>query len=112
MLMTRKIVWLVSYLTKAKGPCLPYYLPIAEERINGFMPFSRALVQSEMQPHPEFELGSLVPFPMMTKTTLNMLLSLCKLLNISMNQTFKENEEWKLYGKSWAIAFGRPLKQL
>ena len=31
----------------AKEPILPYYLPIARKNVDGFMPFPRALVQSE-----------------------------------------------------------------
>ena len=38
-----------SCLTKAEGPSLPYYLPIAGGRIIGFIPFPRALVLCEMQ---------------------------------------------------------------
>ena len=39
-----------SFLTKAKGPSLLYYLPIAGGRIIGFIPFPRVLVLCEMQP--------------------------------------------------------------
>ena len=35
--------------TKAEEPSLPYYLPIAGERIIGFIPFPRVLVLCEMQ---------------------------------------------------------------
>ena len=35
--------------TKAEGPSLPYYLPIAGGRIIGFIPFPRVLVLCEMQ---------------------------------------------------------------
>ena len=38
-----------SWLTKAEESSLPYYLPIAEGRIIGFIPFSRLLVLCEMQ---------------------------------------------------------------
>ena len=38
-----------SCLTKAEEPSLSYYLPIAGERIIGFIPFPRALVLCEMQ---------------------------------------------------------------
>ena len=38
-----------SYLNKAEEPSLPFYLPIAEWIITGFIPFSRVLVQCEMQ---------------------------------------------------------------
>ena len=38
-----------SCLTKAEGPSLPYYLPIAGGRIIGFIPFPRVLVLCEMQ---------------------------------------------------------------
>ena len=38
-----------SRLTKAEEPSLPYYLPIAEGRIIGFIPFPRVLVLYEMQ---------------------------------------------------------------
>ena len=37
------------YLTKAKEFNLPYYLPIAGERIIGFIPFPRVLALCEMQ---------------------------------------------------------------
>ena len=40
---------LTSCLTKAEGPSLPYYLPIAGGRIIGFIPFPRVLVLCEMQ---------------------------------------------------------------
>ena len=51
--------------TKVKESSLLYYLSIAGERIVGFMPFPRVLVQWEMQTHLSgFELGSLCPFPM------------------------------------------------
>ena len=33
----------------AEEPCLSYYLPIAGERIIGFIPFPRVLVLCEMQ---------------------------------------------------------------
>ena len=33
---------------QGKVPCLPYYLPIAEEKINGFIIFPRVLVLWEM----------------------------------------------------------------
>ena len=33
----------------AEEPSLPYYLPIAEGRIIGFIPFPRVLVLCEMQ---------------------------------------------------------------
>ena len=36
-------------LTKAKEPCLPYYLKIGKVRTDGFLPFLEALVQNEMQ---------------------------------------------------------------
>ena len=36
-------------LTKAEEPSLPYYLPIAEARMVGFIPFPRVLVLCEMQ---------------------------------------------------------------
>ena len=35
--------------TKAEEPSLPYYLPIARGRINGFILFPRVLVLCEMQ---------------------------------------------------------------
>ena len=35
-------------LTKAKEPSLPYYLPIAGARTDGFIPFPKALGQTEM----------------------------------------------------------------
>ena len=35
--------------TKVEEPSLPYYLPIDEGRIAGFIPFPRALVRCEMQ---------------------------------------------------------------
>ena len=38
-----------SCLTKAEEPSLSYYLPIAGERIIGFIPFPRVLVLCEMQ---------------------------------------------------------------
>ena len=38
-----------SCLTKAEEPSLSYYLPIAEGRITGFIPFPGVLVQCEMQ---------------------------------------------------------------
>ena len=38
-----------SCLTKAEEPSLSYYLPIAGERIIGFLPFPRVLVLCEMQ---------------------------------------------------------------
>ena len=38
-----------SCLTKAEEPYLPYYLPIAGERITGFMPLPRVLMLWEMQ---------------------------------------------------------------
>ena len=38
-----------SCLTKAEEPSLPYYLPIAEGRIIGFIPFLRVLILCEMQ---------------------------------------------------------------
>ena len=38
-----------SCLTKAEEISLPYYLPIAEGRIIGFIPFPRVLVLCEMQ---------------------------------------------------------------
>ena len=38
-----------SCLTKAEEPSLSYYLPIAEGRIIGFIPFPRVLVLCEMQ---------------------------------------------------------------
>ena len=37
------------FLTKAKEISLSYYLPIAEERINRFIAFPRALARSETQ---------------------------------------------------------------
>ena len=37
-----------SCLTKAEEPSLPYYLPIAGERIIGFIPFPRVLVLCKM----------------------------------------------------------------
>ena len=40
---------LTSCLTKAEESNLPYYLPIAGERIIGFIPFPRVLVLCEMQ---------------------------------------------------------------
>ena len=40
---------LTSCLTKAEEPSLPYYLPIAGERIIGFIAFPRVLVLCEMQ---------------------------------------------------------------
>ena len=40
---------LTSCLTKAEEPSLPYYLRIAGERIIGFIPFPRVLMQCEMQ---------------------------------------------------------------
>ena len=40
---------LTSCLTKAEEPSLSYYLPIAGERIIGFIPFPRVLVLCEMQ---------------------------------------------------------------
>ena len=41
--------FLTGYQTKAKEPSLSYHLPIAGERTDGFMPFSRVLVWSETQ---------------------------------------------------------------
>ena len=38
---------LTSCLTKAEETSLPYYLPIAGGRINGFIPFPRVLVLCE-----------------------------------------------------------------
>ena len=38
-----------SCLTKAEKPSLPYYLPITERRIIGFIPFPRVLVLCETQ---------------------------------------------------------------
>ena len=38
-----------SCLTKAEEPSLSYYLPIAGERISGFIPFPRVLVLCDMQ---------------------------------------------------------------
>ena len=35
--------------TKVKEPSLPFYLLISGGRVNGFMPFRRALVKNEMQ---------------------------------------------------------------
>ena len=35
--------------TKAKEPSLPYNITMAGERIDGFMPFLKALAQSQMQ---------------------------------------------------------------
>ena len=40
----------IGCLTKAKELSLPYYLSIAGERTDGFMPFSRTLMLIEMQP--------------------------------------------------------------
>ena len=40
---------LTSCLTKAEEPSLPYYLPIAEGKIIGFIHFPRVLVLCEMQ---------------------------------------------------------------
>ena len=40
---------LTSCLTKAEEPSLSYYLPIAGERIFGFIPFPRVVVLCEMQ---------------------------------------------------------------
>ena len=39
----------ISCLIKAEEPSLPYYLPIAGERIIGFIPLPRVLVLCEMQ---------------------------------------------------------------
>ena len=39
----------IGWCTKSKEPILPYNLSIAVWRTNGFMPFSKALAQSEMQ---------------------------------------------------------------
>ena len=39
----------ISCLTKAEEISLPYYLPIAGERIIVFIPFPRVLVLCEMQ---------------------------------------------------------------
>ena len=52
-----------GYFTKVKEPDLPYYLSIAGRR-DGFMPFPRSLVQSEIEPCPGFELWSPISFPM------------------------------------------------
>ena len=50
-------------LTKTKEPSRPYNLPIT----GGFMPFPRALMQSETQTaSSRFELGSLIAFPIPT----------------------------------------------
>ena len=40
---------LTSCLSKAEEPSLPYYLPIAGQRIIGFIPFPRVLVLCEIQ---------------------------------------------------------------
>ena len=40
---------LISCLTKAEEPSLPYYLPIVGGRIIGFIPFPKVLVLCEMQ---------------------------------------------------------------
>ena len=45
----RVFLLLNGCLTKEKEPSLPYYLPIAEGRITGFMPFPRLLVLCEIQ---------------------------------------------------------------
>ena len=37
----------VGCLTKAKEPCLPNYLLTFERRTDGFVPFPKALLQSE-----------------------------------------------------------------
>ena len=46
-----KLIWIQSFpsvcLTKSKERSLLYYLPIAGERTDGFMPFSMTLSQSE-----------------------------------------------------------------
>ena len=39
----------ISCLTKAKEPSLPYYLPIAGEKTDGFLFFQRSLAGSETQ---------------------------------------------------------------
>ena len=41
--------FLTDYPTKAKEPNLPYYLPIAKGRTDGFIPSSRTFVQKGMQ---------------------------------------------------------------
>ena len=51
-----------SYLTKAEEPSLPYYLPIAGERIIGFIPFPRVLVLCEMQSVQDLNLCRRVQF--------------------------------------------------
>ena len=56
--------------TKLKEPTLPYYLPIAGERIIRFILFPKVLVLWEMQQsHPGFELSLSCPFPMMATIT-------------------------------------------
>ena len=68
----------VGCLTWVEELSLPYYLAIARKRTDGFMPFPRALVQSEMhQSHPGFELGLPRPFPL--RMTLNVSPKDCKL---------------------------------
>ena len=64
-----------GYPTKAKEPCLPYYLPMTGRRRDGFIPFSRAFVQSEMQTASfRFELSLPIPFPTLVDLHIHILL--------------------------------------
>ena len=58
-----------SYHTKVKELSLPYYLLIAEEKIVGFIAFSKVMTVKCQQPCPRFELGLSCPFP----TTINII---------------------------------------
>ena len=59
-----------GYLIKATEHNMPYYLPIARGRTDGFIPFPRG-----KQPRSGFELWSSILIPMKVNVTLNMPLS-------------------------------------
>ena len=63
-------VFLLDCLTKVKELSLPYYLPIGEKRIEGFMPFPKSISGERKlkKPHPWQGVGSLIPFSMITIT--------------------------------------------
>ena len=60
----------IESLIKAKEPNIRYYLTITWISRDGFMPFSRELMQRETQTT-LFELGSLIPFPTVIIVLLN-----------------------------------------
>ena len=60
--MTLEFSFWTSFRTKVKKPNLPYILPVAGERIIGFIPQKYSRYVRFKQPRPEFEVESLYTF--------------------------------------------------